>query len=108
MDTPAVIIYTSAWCGYCVRAKALLEARGIPYREIEVDGNRTLREEMVSRCGRRTVPQIFIVAHHLGGSEELAAAASSGELDRLLGIGATAAPTGLTTQVTQENEDSHG
>lgn len=108
MDTPAVTVYTSAWCGYCVRAKALLEARGIPYREIEVDGNRALREEMIGRCGRRTVPQVFIGEHHLGGSEELAAAARSGELDRLLGIGAAAAATGRTTQVTQDNEDSHG
>ena len=88
MNTASVSIYTSAWCGYCMRAKALLDDKGIPYEEIDVDGNRARREEMMARSGRRTVPQIFIGGHHLGGSEELAAAAESGELDRLLGVGA--------------------
>ena len=88
MTDPAVTIYTSAWCGYCIRAKALLDSRGIAYREIDVDGNRALREEMIARSGRRTVPQVFVGGQHIGGSEELAAAAQSGELDRLLGVGA--------------------
>jgi glutaredoxin 3 len=88
MDAPEVTIYTSAWCGYCMRAKALLDGKGIAYREIDVDGNRALREEMIARSGRRTVPQVFIGEHHVGGSDDLAAAARSGELDRLLGISA--------------------
>lgn len=86
MDAPAVTIYTSAWCGYCMRAKALLDGKGISYREVSVDGNRALREEMIARSGRRTVPQVFIGEHHVGGSDDLAAAARTGELDRLLGI----------------------
>lgn len=86
MDAPAVTIYTSAWCGYCMRAKALLDGKGIAYREVSVDGNRALREEMIARSGRRTVPQVFIGEHHVGGSDDLAAAARTGELDRLLGI----------------------
>lgn len=86
MDAPAVTIYTSAWCGYCMRAKALLDSKGITYREVDVDGNRALREEMIARSGRRTVPQVFIGERHVGGSDDLAAAARTGELDRLLGI----------------------
>jgi glutaredoxin 3 len=85
MDAPEVTIYTSAWCGYCMRAKALLDGKGIAYREIDVDGNRALREEMIARSGR---PQVFIGERHVGGSDDLAAAARSGELDRLLGISA--------------------
>ena len=89
MGTAApVTIYTSAWCGFCMRAKALLDRKGIAYTEIDVDGNRALREEMIARSGRRTVPQVFIGEHHVGGSEDLAAAEWSGELDRLLGVGA--------------------
>jgi glutaredoxin 3 len=88
MAAPIVTMYSSAWCGYCVRAKALLDSRGIAYREIDVDGNWALRQEMVARSGRRTVPQIFIGEHHVGGSDDLARAARSGELDRLLGVSA--------------------
>ena len=82
---PDVVIYSSAWCGFCVRAKALLDQRGVAYREIDVDGHRAHREEMIERSGRRTVPQVFIGEHHVGGSEDLADAARRGELDRLLG-----------------------
>jgi len=88
MSTPAVTVYTSAWCGYCMRAKALLDSKGIAYTEIDVDGSRAKREEMIARSGRRTVPQIFVGGHHIGGSDDLAAAARSGELDRLLGVSA--------------------
>lgn len=88
MSTPAVTVYTSAWCGYCMRAKALLDSKGIAYTEIDVDGSRAKREEMIARSGRRTVPQIFVGGHHIGGSDDLAAAAKSGELDRLLGVSA--------------------
>lgn len=86
--TAPVTLYTSAWCGYCMRAKALLDQKGVAYTEIDVDGNRAHREEMIARSGRRTVPQVFIGEHHVGGSDELAAAERSGELDRLLGSAA--------------------
>ena len=87
MAAPEVTLYTSAWCPYCMRAKALLERKGIAFREIDVEAGRELRQEMIARSGgRRTVPQVFINGTHLGGSEELAAAERSGELDRLLGI----------------------
>jgi len=88
MGAPAITIYTSGWCGYCMRAKALLDRKGLAYREINVDGDRVHREEMIRLSGRRTVPQVFIDDKHVGGSDDLAAAERSGELDRLLGIGA--------------------
>jgi len=88
MDAPEVTIYTSAWCGYCMRAKALLDSKGIAYREVDVDGHPAARQEMMARSGRRTVPQVFIGEHHVGGSDDLAAAERSGELDRLLGAAA--------------------
>jgi glutaredoxin 3 len=78
-----------------MRAKALLERKGLAYREIDVDGDRAHREEMIRRSGRRTVPQIFIGEKHVGGSEDLAAAERSGELDHLLGSGA---PIGVAPQ----------
>jgi len=88
MAAPQVTIYTSAWCGYCMRAKALLDRKGVAYSEIDVDGHPASRQEMMARSGRRTVPQVFIGEHHVGGSDDLAAAERSGELDRLLGTGA--------------------
>jgi glutaredoxin 3 len=82
---PDVVIYTSAWCGYCARARALLEHKGIAFREIKVDEDPADREAMLARSGgRRTVPQIFIGDRHVGGSEDLYALEKSGELDRIL------------------------
>lgn len=84
-DAPEVVIYTSGWCGYCSRARGLLEHKGIAFREIKVDEDPADRQAMLARSGgRRTVPQIFIGDHHVGGSEELYALERSGELDRLL------------------------
>jgi glutaredoxin 3 len=85
MVVPEVTIYTTAWCPFCMRAKALLQRKGIAFREIDVEAGRELRQEMIARSGgRRTVPQVFVGETHLGGSEELAAAERSGALDRLL------------------------
>ena len=78
-------IYTTAYCGYCVRAKDLLTKRGIPYHEIDVTADDSRRQWLVEASGgRRTVPQIFIRGRSIGGYQELAALAQSGELDRLL------------------------
>ena len=83
---PDVVVYTQMLCGFCYRAKRLLGDRGIAFREIDVTGNPELRAEMITASGgARTAPQIFINGFHVGGSDELAAAAASGELDRLLG-----------------------
>jgi glutaredoxin 3 len=78
-------IYTSPFCGYCYRAKALLEGKGVAYREIDVVFHPAKRKEMVDRAvGARTVPQVFIDGLHVGGSDELAALEAAGRLDRLL------------------------
>jgi len=68
-----VELYTTPSCPFCVRAKRLLAARHVPYDEIDVAEDDVLREELVTRTGRRTVPQIFIDGQSVGGFEELAA-----------------------------------
>lgn len=84
-------IYTKGYCPFCKRAKALLDARGVSYREYEVTANPALQQEMRERSARRTVPQIFIDDRHIGGSDDLIDANNSGLLDQLLGASATAA-----------------
>lgn len=80
-----VEIYTKAFCPYCWRAKALLEAKGVTYNEISVDYGGELREQMVQRAnGRTTVPQIFIREHHVGGCDDLMDLERSGRLDDLI------------------------
>jgi len=77
-------IYTSPWCGYCARAKSLLEGKGAAYREMDVIEDAARRAEMRERSHRTTVPQIFINGQHIGGSDELAALEQAGKLDALL------------------------
>lgn len=82
-----ILIYTGQFCGYCMRAKALLEKKGAAYREIDVSANPALREEMVQAAGgRRTVPQIFIGGRHIGGCDDLYALDHTGGLDPLLAL----------------------
>lgn len=80
-------IYTTPFCPYCHRAKALLEKKGVPFEEIDVTCEPGARERMAERAGgAKTVPQIFIDGVLLaGGSDRLAEVERSGELDRLLG-----------------------
>lgn len=80
-----ITIYTSMLCGFCARAKSLLESKGAPYTEIDVTFSPGKRQEMVERAGRTSVPQIWIGDTHVGGSDELAALEHQGELDSLLG-----------------------
>jgi len=83
--TSDIVIYSSGWCGYCARARALLESKGVPFREVKVDEDPADRAAMVARSGgRRTVPQIFIGDRHVGGFDELYSLDRSGELDTLL------------------------
>ncbi|TDQ84189.1 glutaredoxin 3 [Dongia mobilis] len=80
-----VEIYTTMLCGYCYRAKKLLEERGVSYREIDVMTDGKLREEMRARAGgRSTVPQIFIDDRHIGGCDDLYALDRAGKLMPLL------------------------
>ena len=97
----AVTIYTTPWCGYCARAKALMTRKGVAYTEIDVEARRELREEMIARSGRRTVPQVFIGEHHVGGSDDLAALEAAGELDRLLAQAGGASQIPSTTNSTE-------
>ena len=77
-------IYTSPFCGYCARAKALLDSKGAAYDEMDVMMDDKKRTEMRDRSKRTTVPQIFINGQHIGGSDDLAALESQGKLDALL------------------------
>lgn len=82
---PPVEIYTKAFCPYCWRAKALLEAKGVAFREISVDWGGPEKEKMVRRAaGRTTVPQIFIGEAHVGGCDDLMALERAGKLDALI------------------------
>lgn len=82
----AVEIYTTPLCPYCWRAKRLLNKKGIAFVEIDLWQDPQRRPEMIERAGgRRTVPQLFVDGRAIGGSDELAALESSGELDAILG-----------------------
>lgn len=77
-------IYTTPFCGYCARAKGLLDSKGAAYDEMDVMMDDKKRTEMRERAKRSTVPQIFINGQHIGGSDELAALEQAGKLDALL------------------------
>lgn len=79
-----VVVYTTRWCPYCIRAKGLLNSKNISFEEIPVDGDRALREDMARRAGRTSVPQIWIGDQHIGGCDELYALERAGRLDPML------------------------
>ena len=80
-------IYSTMWCGYCARARALLNKKGVAFEDIDVEADSAKRDEMEKRAGGRTsVPQIFIDGRHVGGSDDLAALERAGKLDALLGL----------------------
>jgi glutaredoxin 3 len=81
---PNIIIYTTKFCPYCIMAKRLLDRKGVSYTEINVDAEPGLREEMMIRTRRRTVPQIFIGDRHIGGFDDLYALDQLNQLDPLL------------------------
>jgi len=77
-------IYTTPFCGYCARAKGLLDDKGAAYDEMDVMMDDKKRTEMRERAKRSSVPQIFINGQHIGGSDELAELERAGKLDALL------------------------
>jgi glutaredoxin 3 len=77
-------MYTTSWCGYCVRAKALLESRHLPYEEINLDDDPTFRQTIQDLTGGWTVPQILIDGQPIGGYTELWRLDRDGRLDALL------------------------
>ena len=76
-------MYTTAWCGFCARAKALLEAKGLPYDEVRVDDDPAFRARLLELTGGWTVPQILIDGRPIGGYTELWQLDRSGALDDL-------------------------
>ena len=84
MSQPRIVMYVTGWCPYCQRARNLLGAKNLSIEEIDVESDPALREEMKTRSGRSTVPQIFIGATHVGGFDDLNTLDRDGGLDRLL------------------------
>jgi glutaredoxin 3 len=85
MTMPEIEIYTQPWCGYCSRAKRILDHKGAAYREIDAPNGTPQRAEAVRRSGgRTTVPQIFVGGEHVGGCDDLEALDRAGRLDALL------------------------
>ena len=79
-----ITVYSTTWCAYCDRAKALLKARGLRYSEINLDDDPAFRGKLLDLTGKMTVPQIFIGERHVGGSDELHALDAAGTLDEML------------------------
>jgi glutaredoxin 3 len=84
---PKVVMYSTRFCPYCVRARMLLEKKGVEFTDIRVDSEPQLRDEMMSRAGgRSSVPQIFINDEHVGGCDDLYELELEGQLDKKLGL----------------------
>lgn len=79
-----IVMYANQSCPFCTRARKLLDTKGVSYTLLDVGQDRTLWQQMETRSGRRTIPQIFIGEHHVGGCDDLHAADKTGELDKLL------------------------
>lgn len=79
-----IVMYTTRFCPFCVRAKQLLSHKGAAFEDIPVDGNPELRREMMNKSGRHTVPQIWIGDYHVGGCDELMQLERQGKLDEYL------------------------
>jgi glutaredoxin 3 len=85
MPAAEVLVYTTEYCPYCIRAKALLSRKNVAFTEVSVEDRPQLRSWLASASGQRTVPQIFINNEPIGGFTDMAALESQGKLDRLLG-----------------------
>ena len=82
---PKILIYTTDYCHYCKRAKALLDSKNVTYQEIDLSNDQEEREKLILKAnGRKTVPQIFIDDYHVGGCDDLIALDQSGKLEELL------------------------
>lgn len=79
-----VVLYGTLFCPYCFVAKHLLKQKGVEFEEIRVDKNPSLKQEMIEKSGRFTVPQIFIGDYHVGGYDDLSEHDRSGKLDTIL------------------------
>ena len=79
-----IIMYSTGYCPYCDKARELLHQKNVSFTDIRVDLQPELREEMMIKSGRKTVPQIFINGQHIGGCDDLYALDAQGKLDPLL------------------------
>ncbi len=84
MPAPKITVYTKQTCPFCIRAKRLLEKKGVAYEEISVEGRDDLRIWLVDATGQKTVPQIFAGERSLGGFSDIEALDREGKLDRIL------------------------
>ena len=80
MGDPAVTVYTTGFCGYCVRVMSLLERHGVAFTEVNAEDHPGLREKLLEKSGRRTLPQVYVGERFLGGADEITALHQSGEL----------------------------
>jgi glutaredoxin 3 len=81
-----IVMYSTRFCPFCVRAKSLLDGKGVAYTDIGVDNQPQLRREMMQRSGRTSVPQIWVGEKHVGGFDDLARLEQLGQLDELLNL----------------------
>lgn len=79
-----IVMYSTAYCPYCMQARTLLEKKGVEYTDIRIDDEPHRRDEMIAKSGRHTVPQIFIDGQHIGGCDDMYALENQGQLDKLL------------------------
>ena len=79
-----VVMYSTGYCPYCMRARELLQQKKVLFTDIRIDLQPELREEMLQKSHRHTVPQIFINGQHIGGCDDLYALEAQGKLDQLL------------------------
>ena len=84
MPAPKITIYTASYCPYCARAKRLLDRKGVPYEEIDAEGDDALRAWLVAKTGQQTVPQVFAGERSLGGFRDIDALDREGKLDPIL------------------------
>ena len=84
MAAPRVTVYTTSYCPYCVRAKALLKRKGFVFEEVPVDDDEARRAWLVEKTGQRTVPQVFAGERSLGGFSDIDALDREGKLDPIL------------------------
>jgi len=81
---PEVTVYSGSFCGFCQQVTSLLERRGIRYTEVSVEDHPGLREKLLARSGRRTLPQVYIGERYVGGADEIRALDASGELTTMV------------------------
>lgn len=79
-----IVMYTTRFCPFCVRARQLLSSKGVEFEDIPIDSDSAMRQQMMARAGSHTVPQIWIADEHIGGCDELYQLEYQGALDALL------------------------